>query len=70
MTRITVAASAAGLLAATAVITWSRSAHVEPKSAASVAAAGAAATSAPMISPFEIMVKHGKDLPIEAWDAF
>jgi hypothetical protein len=25
---------------------------------------------ADLISPFELMVRHGKNLPMEAWDAF
>jgi hypothetical protein len=39
----------------------------EPKAATAAADAAAAATP---ISPFEIMVRHGKNLPAEAWDAF
>ncbi len=71
MTRITIAAAAVGLLAATAVMTWSRFAHVEPQLTRSTATAEAvAATTASMISPFELMAKYGKDLPAEAWDSF
>ena len=39
----------------------------EPKAAIATAEAAAAAE---LISPFEIMVGHGKNLPVEAWDAF
>ena len=39
----------------------------EPKAATATAEAAAAAD---LISPFEIMVRHGKNLPTEAWDAF
>jgi hypothetical protein len=39
----------------------------EPKAA--IATADAAASATP-ISPLEIMVRHGKSLPVEAWDAF
>ena len=39
----------------------------EPKAAIATAEAAVAAD---LISPFEIMVRHGKNLPMEAWDAF
>jgi hypothetical protein len=39
----------------------------EPKAAIATADAAVAAD---LISPFEIMVRHGKSLPVEAWDAF
>jgi len=29
-----------------------------------------AAPAANLIAPFELMVRHGKSLPAEAWDAF
>jgi hypothetical protein len=38
-----------------------------PKAAIATADAAAAAN---LISPFELMVRHGKNLPVEAWDAF
>jgi hypothetical protein len=44
---------------------------IEPEAATSVTRAeAAAAIRAPTISPFEIMAKHGKNLPAEVWDAF
>jgi hypothetical protein len=39
----------------------------EPKAAIATAEAAVAAD---VMSPFEIMVRHGKNLPVEAWDAF
>jgi hypothetical protein len=39
----------------------------EPKAAIVTAEAAVAAD---VMSPFEIMVRHGKNLPMEAWDAF
>ena len=38
----------------------------EPKAIATAEAAVAA----DLMSPFELMVRHGKNLPMEAWDAF
>jgi hypothetical protein len=40
---------------------------LKPKAAIATSEAVAAAN---LISPFEIMVRHGKSLPKEAWDAF
>jgi hypothetical protein len=72
MRRIIIAAATFGVVAATAgIVTWSRFADVEPVAATYLIKAEAAlATRAPMISPLEIMATHGKDLPVEAWDAF
>jgi hypothetical protein len=71
MSRTIIAAVAFGLVAATAVITWSRLVQVEPEVATSVTRAeAAAAIREPMVSPLEIMVSHGKNLPAEVWDAF
>ena len=39
----------------------------EPKAAVATADAAVAAN---LISPIEIMVRHGRNLPVEAWDAF
>ena len=39
----------------------------EPKAAIATAEAAVAAD---LISPFEIMIRHGRNLPVEAWDAF
>jgi hypothetical protein len=50
-------------IALTAVV-WSISTLARPKFAGKVEGA-----SAP-ISAHEIMVKHGKTLPVESWDAF
>jgi hypothetical protein len=38
-----------------------------PKAVIATADAAAAAN---LIAPFELMVRHGKSLPVEAWDAF
>jgi hypothetical protein len=38
-----------------------------PKAAIATADAAGAAN---LIAPFELMVRHGKNLPVEAWDAF
>jgi hypothetical protein len=38
-----------------------------PKAVLATADAAAAAN---LIAPFELMVRHGKSLPAEAWDAF
>jgi hypothetical protein len=38
-----------------------------PKAVIATADAAAAAN---LIAPFELMVRHGKGLPAEAWDAF
>ena len=40
-----------------------------PERTTAIATAEAEAA-AELISPFEIMVRHGKNLPMEAWDAF
>jgi hypothetical protein len=39
----------------------------EPKAGIATAKAAAPAN---LIAPFELMVRHGKSLPVEAWDAF
>jgi hypothetical protein len=39
----------------------------EPKAVIATADAAAAEN---RIAPFELMVRHGKSLPVEAWDAF
>jgi hypothetical protein len=68
MSRI-IAVAAFGLMAAT-VVFWPTFFHVKPQATATVAKAEAAERP-PMISPFDIMIKHGKNLPIEKWrDAF
>jgi hypothetical protein len=35
-----------------------------------VIATADAAAAENLIAPFELMVRHGKNLPVEAWDAF
>lgn len=40
-----------------------------PAPTAGIATAEAAAA-ANLIAPFELMVRHGKSLPVESWDAF
>ena len=48
-----------------AIVAWSKIMVVNPEAAA--AAAKAAAGGPPIISPFEIMIEHGKNLPLEDW---
>jgi hypothetical protein len=70
MRRNIATAVTVGLMAAAFIIIWSRFGYVEPESATAVTSANAAAGAGPMISPFEIMAKHSKYLPVESWDAF
>ena len=71
MSRSIAAAVTIGLITAAFIIIWSGLVHVEPETATSVTRADAAAVAAPMISPFGIMTRHGKTLPVEHWrDAF
>jgi uncharacterized membrane protein YqhA len=69
MSRKIAAAVMVGLMAAIIII-WSGFVRVEPETATTVTRADAAVVAAPMISPFDLMMKHGKSLPLEAWDAF
>jgi hypothetical protein len=70
MSREMAATVMVGLLAAIIII-WSGFVRVEPETATTVTRADAASVAAPTISPFEIMVGHGKNLPAEHWrDAF
>ncbi len=48
-----------------AIVTWSKFAVVDPQAAE--AAKAAAAENPPIISPFDTMIKHGKNLPLEDW---
>ena len=58
-------------LVAVAFIIWSGFIRVEPETATTVGRADAAAVAAPVISPLDIMMRHGKTLPAEHWgDAF
>jgi len=65
-----------------AIIVWAASKSVEPNAAATVTQADAAIVESPTnsinaaivegpaSSPLELMIKHGKNLPAEQWDAF
>jgi hypothetical protein len=64
MRKIIVLAAIA-VIAATAAV-WSIATFARPKVGGQLQATE---TSAP-ISAHEIMVKHGKTLPVESWDAF
>jgi hypothetical protein len=48
-----------------AIVAWSKFAIVKPEAAAATNAA--AAEDRPIISPFDTMIKHGKNLPLEDW---
>ena len=48
-----------------AIVAWSKIAVVKPEAAAATNAA--AAVDRPIISPFDITIKHGKNLPLEDW---
>ena len=67
MRRITLVAAICIVAATTMIIAGWNFGASEPKAAIATADAAAAAD---LISPFEIMVRHGKSLPVEAWDAF
>jgi hypothetical protein len=69
MSKNIAAAVMVGLMAAIIVI-WSGSVRVEPETATTVTRADAASVAVPMISPFDLMMRHGRPLPVEAWDAF
>src|SRR6266851_2830566 len=65
MSRIVVAAAAIAVMITTTVA-WSNFMVVKPEAAAAATKA-AAAEGPPIISPFDIMIKHGKNLPLEDW---
>ena len=67
MRRITLVAAICVVAGTTMIIAGWNFGVPEPKAAIATAEAAAAAE---LISPFEIMVGHGKNLPVEAWDAF
>lgn len=67
MRRITLVAAICVVAGTTMIIAGWDFGAPEPKAAIATAEAAAAATP---ISPFEIMVRHGKNLPMESWDAF
>ena len=67
MRRIALIAAICFVAATTMIIAGWNFGAPEPKAAIATAEAAVAAE---LISPFEIMVRHGKSLPTEAWDAF
>jgi len=67
MRKITLVAAICVVAGTTMIIAGWNFGSPEPKAAIGTAEAAAAAE---LISPFEIMVRHGKNLPVEAWDAF
>lgn len=67
MRRIALIAAICVVAATTMIIAGWNFGAPEPKAAIATADA---ATAAALISPFEHMVRHGKNLPMEAWDAF
>jgi len=67
MRRITLVAAICVVAATTMIIAGWNFGAPEPKA---VIATADAAVAADLISPFEIMIRHGKNLPMEAWDAF
>jgi hypothetical protein len=68
MIKIIAGGAAFGLLLA--IVTWLVFVNLEPKAAATVAKADAAAAERAISSPFELMANHGKTLPVEHWPAF
>jgi hypothetical protein len=67
MSRNIATAVIVGLIAASFIGIWFSFVHVKPDATVTTAQAAAA----PMPSPFDIMVRHGKTLPVEHWrDAF
>jgi hypothetical protein len=66
MRRITLVTAICVAAATTIVVGWKLGA---PAPTAGIATAEAAAA-ANLIAPFELMVRHGKNLPVESWDAF
>jgi hypothetical protein len=67
MSRNTAAVVTVGLIAASFIAIWFSFVRAEPETTVTRAHAAAA----PMTSPFDIMLRHGKTLPVEHWrDAF
>ena len=60
-----IGAAAAFAVTVVAIVAWSKFAAVKPEAAAATNAA--AAQDQPIISPFDITIKHGKNLPLEDW---
>ena len=67
MRRITLVAAVCVVAGTTMIIAGWDFGAPEPKAAIATAEAAVAAD---LISPFEIMIRHGRNLPVEAWDAF
>jgi len=67
MRRITLVAAICVVAGTTMIIAGWDFGRPEPKAAIATAEAAAEAN---LISLFELMVRHGKNLPMEAWDAF
>jgi hypothetical protein len=67
MRRIALIAAICVVAGTTMVIAGWNFGAPEPKAGIATAEAAAEAN---LISPFELMVRHGKSLPMEAWDAF
>ena len=68
MRKITLVAVVCGMAATMMIVTGWRFAPTEPKAA--IETSGAAAASLAPLSPFELMGRHGRSLPVQAWDAF
>ena len=66
MRRIALIAAICFVAATTMIIAGWNFGAGEPKAAITTAEAAVAAD---LMSPFELMVRHGKNLPMEAWDA-
>ena len=66
MRKITLVAAICVVAGTTMIIAGWNFGSPEPKAIGTAEAAAAAE----LISPFEIMARHGKNLPVEAWDAF
>jgi len=67
MRRITLVAAICVVAGTTMIIAGWGFGTPEPKAAIATAEAAVAAD---LIWPFEIMIRHGRNLPVEAWDAF
>ncbi|MBV8240530.1 MAG: hypothetical protein JOY75_07005 [Hyphomicrobiales bacterium] len=67
MRKMTLVAAICVVAGTTMIIAGWNFGAPEPKAAIATAEAAVAPT---LISPFELMVRHGKSLPAEAWDAF
>ena len=68
MRKITLVAVICGMAATMMIVTGWRFAPTEPKAA--IETSGAAPASLAPLSPFELMGRHGRSLPVQAWDAF